>query len=95
MRAFLEATSAGRIMGTLLWPKKRPGPKTKEWIEAVGVRSVRISKERISAEGESLVKEPEEERLSEHVEGAVDKVANSAESRHGEIAITQMEEAER
>lgn len=31
MRAFLEATSAGRIVGTLLWPK-RGGEGTKEWM---------------------------------------------------------------
>jgi hypothetical protein len=74
MRKFLEATSAGRIIGKFLWAEKGAGKGTKEWIEAVGTRRVRITSESISAEGDSLMNEAEEEMMSEHREGSVSEV---------------------
>jgi hypothetical protein len=66
MRVLLRATSAGRIIGMSLWPEKRLERGTKEWIAAVGTRSVSITNEGIVAEGESLVEEAEEEAVIEH-----------------------------
>lgn len=60
IRKFLEATSAGRIIGAFLWINKSTGKGTREWIEAVGTRAVRITNEGISAEGENLMNETEE-----------------------------------
>ncbi|PVH69081.1 hypothetical protein DL98DRAFT_182905 [Cadophora sp. DSE1049] len=74
MRKFLEATSAGRIIGKFSWAEKGAGKGTKEWIEAVGTRRVRITSDGISSEGESLMNETEEPMMSEHVEGKVSQV---------------------
>jgi len=74
MRKFLEATSAGRVIGKLSWTEKGVGKGTKEWIEAVGTRRVRITSEGISVEGESLMNETEDEMMSEHREGSVSEV---------------------
>ncbi|RDL37936.1 uncharacterized protein BP5553_05369 [Venustampulla echinocandica] len=60
MRKFLDAASAGRIVGRLLWPEKGTGKGTKDWIEAVGTRRVTITSTSISAEGESLMDGAEE-----------------------------------
>jgi hypothetical protein len=60
MRKFLDATSAGRILGKVLWADKAGGGKTNDWIEDVGTRRVRITTDGISAEGESLMNEAEE-----------------------------------
>jgi hypothetical protein len=72
MRKFLEATSAGRIIGTFLWAEKSTGKGTKEWIDAVGTRRVRITSKGISAEGDGLMNETEEE-TSEYGEGSVNE----------------------
>ncbi|KFY77961.1 hypothetical protein V499_02774 [Pseudogymnoascus sp. VKM F-103] len=55
MRRFLEDISVGRAMGVLLWPEKKRGLGTEEWIESVGTRRVRIGREGIAKEEESLV----------------------------------------
>jgi hypothetical protein len=86
MRALLEATSAGRIIGMSLWPEKRTGRGTKEWIAAVGTRSVSITNEGIVAEGESLVEEAEEESGIEHRDGATFGVS---ETKAIDISETQ------
>lgn len=55
MRRFLEDISVGRAMGVLLWPEKKKGLGTEEWVESVGTRSVTIGREGITKEEESLV----------------------------------------
>ncbi|KFX91614.1 hypothetical protein O988_07668 [Pseudogymnoascus sp. VKM F-3808] len=55
MRMLLEDISVGRAVGVLLWPEKKKGLGTKEWVESVGTRSVTIGKEGITKEDESLV----------------------------------------
>lgn len=70
MRALLDATSAGRIIGTALWPEKRTGRGTRAWIAVVGTHGVRITSDGIFTEGESLVEDPEQERGVELQEGA-------------------------
>ncbi|OBT67013.1 hypothetical protein VE03_04509 [Pseudogymnoascus sp. 23342-1-I1] len=55
MKRFLEDISVGRAMGVLLWPEKKKGLGTDEWVESVGMRSVTIGIEGITKEDESLV----------------------------------------
>ncbi|KFY47704.1 hypothetical protein V496_10496 [Pseudogymnoascus sp. VKM F-4515 (FW-2607)] len=70
MRTFLEDISVGRAMGVLLWPEKKTGLGTEEWVESVGMRSVTIGKGRITKEDESLV--GGEERKSGELRGSRD-----------------------
>jgi hypothetical protein len=78
MRALLEATSAGRIMGMSLWPEKQTERGTKEWIENIGTRCVKVTKDGIFVEENSLVEDAEE--LEEEV---------AIENRSGEARITE------
>lgn len=53
MRRFLEDISVGRVMGVLLWPEKKRGLGTEEWVDSIVIRSVRIGREGIRKEGDS------------------------------------------
>jgi hypothetical protein len=79
MRALLEVTSAGRIIGMSLWPGKQTGRGTKEWIEKIGTRGVKVTKDGIFAEENSLVEDVEE----------VEEEASIDNGSGGEARITE------
>lgn len=51
MRLLLDATSAGRVMGSFLWPGKAAGKGTDEWVKEVGTKVVIASNESVVATG--------------------------------------------
>jgi hypothetical protein len=54
VRRLLDATSAGRLMGRVLWPAKAgavASAKTKEWVQVVGMKVVKVGAETEGCDG--------------------------------------------